>query len=209
MAEFIYVDYSNLFITARYVSGSRKRASGEAEHRGADQAYHIDFNRLYGFLAGPKLNTVGRCALFSSRTDANQSIWQYAEMAGFEVFVFDRNAVGEEKKVDTALVAHMMRDAYTIVKAAEDTITLVTSDSDFVPAVELLVRDGFNVQACSWKWYSTEIQAAVKRFIPLDEHLGLFDHQHNTAYPTARPINTLGAAFDAMAKQQEFAWTKT
>ena len=57
----------------------------------------------------------------------------------------DRNIANREKKIDTGIVAAMMRDAYTSVDRAEDTITLVAGDSDYVPAIESLKNDGYQV----------------------------------------------------------------
>jgi hypothetical protein len=49
--------------------------------------------------------------------------------------VEDRNGANREKKIDTGIVAAMTRDAYTKANKDTDTITLVSGDADYVPAI--------------------------------------------------------------------------
>ena len=46
--------------------------------------------------------------------------------------------------IDTGIVSELTRDAYRNAKS-EDIFTIVTGDSDYVPAVERLKGDGFRV----------------------------------------------------------------
>ena len=95
-----------------------------------------------------------------------------AKKVGFEVLVIERNVENREKKVDTGIVAAMIKDAYTRVSYKNnDTITLVAGDSDYVPAVRMLVQDGFHVEVVFWSSVSWELKKEASKFIELDKHL--------------------------------------
>ena len=180
MAELVYVDNSNVFIEGRRVKAV---ASGLAatiyiamERHVLDQRYKIDFGRLHKFIAGDQEDDIKRCMLFGSRPPPNDSLWAVARKVGFEVVVEDRNVQNREKKIDTGIVAAMMRDAYTIADKETDTITLAAGDGDYVPPVQALVGDGFKVEVVFWSHASRELQSAASKFIDLDpmlNHLAL------------------------------------
>ncbi|EQD40774.1 protein containing DUF88, partial [mine drainage metagenome] len=111
---------------------------------------------------------IKRCMLFGSRPPPNDSLWQIARKAGFEVIVEDRNVANKEKKIDTGIVAAMTRDAYTITDKTADTITLVAGDADFVPSVRPLVEDGFNVEVVFWEHASKELKECCSKFTSLN-----------------------------------------
>ena len=136
-----------------------------------DNSYKIDFGRLQRFIAGTDKSDVKRCMLFGSRPPPNDSLWQMAEKAGFEVVAEDRNIANKEKKIDTGIVAAMTKDAYTIADRHNDTITLVAGDGDFVPSVRQLVEDGFDVEVVFWSHASNELLAVCSRFVDLDPML--------------------------------------
>ena len=141
-----------------------------------DSAYKIDFGRLHHFIAGDDESNIKRCMLFGSRPPPNDTLWQVAERTGFEVIVEDRNIANKEKKIDTGIVAAMIKDAYTIVYKEEDTITLVAGDGDFVPPVGQLVEGGFNVEVVFWNHASQELKEASSKFIDLDPLLKHLAH---------------------------------
>ena len=109
--------------------------------------------------------------LFGSRPPQNDTLWNIAKSAGFQVVVEDRNVNNREKKIDTGIVAAMMKDAYTIVDKADDTITLVAGDGDYVPAVRQLVEDGYQVWVMFWGHASRELRSVCSKFVLMDPYL--------------------------------------
>ncbi|MGQ4810436.1 hypothetical protein NKDENANG_03902 [Candidatus Entotheonellaceae bacterium PAL068K] len=98
-----------------------------------------------------------------------------ARQAGFEPVIEDRNVANKEKKIDTGIVAAMMKDAYTLVSREEDTLILVAGDGDYVPAVKtLVVDDGYRVDVVFWKHaVSTELMRVCSKFIALDKYIDI------------------------------------
>ena len=139
-----------------------------------DNSYKLDFGRLHNFVAGSEQTNITRCILFGSRPPSNDSLWEAARLAGFEVTVEDRNVQNKEKKIDTGIVAAMIKDAYTICDKENDTITLMAGDSDYVPAVRQLVKDGFRVEVAFWSHASGELKNTCSKFIELDSYLNHF-----------------------------------
>lgn len=173
MAEFVYIDNSNLFLGAYRASAQFQPESEEP----SKMSYHVSLQRLHQFLVGSNPEGKGRFVLFGSRSPTEQLFWEAMQRAGHETIVFNRMEGFGEKKVDTALVAHMIKDAYTRVQRATDIITLVSGDKDFLPAVEMLIGDGFHVDVCFWSSASMQLQRKASRFISLDEHLGLLGYK--------------------------------
>ena len=175
MAELVYVDNSNVSIEGKRVkavaSGRAKNIYDAMNHNTLDPRYKVDFGRLHFFIAGKEGANIKRCMLFGSRPPPNDSLWAAARRAGFEVKVENRNVRNKEKKIDTGIVAAMMKDAYTICDMESDTITLVGGDADYVPAVVPLVEDGFNVEVVFWNHASIELRDACSKFIDLDPML--------------------------------------
>jgi uncharacterized LabA/DUF88 family protein len=138
MANFVYVDNSNVWIEGMHVSAV---ASGLApdvwtaqQHKICDYTWKVDFGRLYEFACGDA-SGVGKARLYGSRPPANDSLWTMAKSKGFEVVVHDRNVANREKKIDTSIVADMLADSYDLMKPGPDEITLVSGDADFVPVI--------------------------------------------------------------------------
>ena len=172
MAELVYVDNSNVFIEgkrAKAVASGAAMNIYDAMNNGIlEHSYKIDFGKLHDFIAGTDEKAIKRCMLFGSRPPPNDTLWTIAQRAGFEVIVEDRNVANKEKKIDTGIVTHIMKDAYQIADRAADTITLVAGDGDFVPPVGMLVEDGFNVEVVFWSHASTELRDTASHFIDLD-----------------------------------------
>jgi len=172
MAELVYVDNSNVFIEGKRVmaveSGMAMNIFDAMNNRILDNSYKIDFGRLHDFIAGADRTKIKRCMLFGSRPPPNDSIWQIARNAGFEVITEDRNVANKEKKIDTGIVAAMTKDAYTIADKANDTITLVAGDADFVPSIRMLKEDGVNVEVAFWDHASRELRDSCSKFIALN-----------------------------------------
>lgn len=175
MAEFIYVDNSNIFIEGRRVAaikhGQAQNFAEANRHDIQDHSFRLDFGGLYDFISENNPEKVARAVLFGSSPPESDAVWKVAERVGFEAVVVDRNSQNKEKKIDTGIVAAMVRDAYTKADKAKDTITLVAGDSDYVPAVELLTDDGFRVEVVFWSSASSELKSVCSRFIELDRYL--------------------------------------
>jgi uncharacterized LabA/DUF88 family protein len=177
MAEYCYVDNSNVFIEGQRVAAVKSHMSmniHDAMRTGTlDNSYRIDFGKLHEFIAGTNKSEIKRAVLFGSRPPANDKIWDYARRKGFEVITEDRNVQNKEKKIDTGIVHLMTKDAYTKVDKSNDTITLVAGDGDFVPVIRDLVQEGFKVDVVFWSHASRELKDSCTKFIELDSHYEL------------------------------------
>ncbi len=171
MANYLYVDNSNIWIEGMHVSAAAKGRAPDiwaaCEQRICDYDWKIDFGRLFEFAAG---GDVGRAVLFGSRPPQNDSLWVVAKAKGFEVIVHDRSVQNREKKVDTQITAEIIQDSYEHMKNG-DTVTIVSGDSDYVPAIEKLKERGFSVDVCFWDHASRELREAATRFISLNKYL--------------------------------------
>jgi uncharacterized LabA/DUF88 family protein len=175
MADYIYVDNSNLYIEGKRVSAVKKGLAmniyDAMNNRILDFGYSMSFGRLHEFVAGKDSSQIARAVLFGSRPPPNDSIWKFAERAGFELVLEDRNVANKEKKIDTGIVSAMVKDAYKKVNPEKDVLVLVAGDADFVPAVRDLVEDHFRVEVVFWDHVSRELRETCTKFISLNEHL--------------------------------------
>lgn len=139
-------------------------------YRILDNDYRMSFGKLYEFVAGQNRADTARAMLFGSRPPENDAIWDIAKRAGFEVVTHDRNVANKEKKIDTGLVAALTRDAYRNAKPG-DIFTIVSGDNDYVPAVQQLREDSFQVDVVFWNHAGKELRETASNFISLDDHL--------------------------------------
>lgn len=173
MAHLAYVDCSNLLIEAQKLSGvSRGMAYNTSDantRRVIDAEYRMDVHRLMDFIraAGDPAVAVA----FGSITEANQGFWKHVERAGFEATVLQRTVTGRESRVDTSLVTRVCRDAYGGGNPDLDWITLVAGDGDYVPLVQQLCSDGWNVTVACWSHASRDLREAATRFYSMDHLL--------------------------------------
>jgi hypothetical protein len=183
VAEFVYVDNSNVFIEGKRVSaiarGLARNLQEAFDKRIFDPDYSVDFGKLHTFVAGNDPAKIRRAALFGSRPPPNDSLWKIAERAGFETILEDRNVQNREKKIDTGIVTMMMRDAYNLVNPAEDVITLVAGDGDYVPSFLALRSDGYRVELVFWEHASRELKDACDRFTSLNPHLDFLQYKRS------------------------------
>jgi uncharacterized LabA/DUF88 family protein len=175
MADYIYVDNSNLYIEGRRVSAVAQGLAADIIHAMRegifDHAYTISFGKLHEFLTGEEPSKIKRAALFGSRPPPNDGIWRFAERAGFELHLEDRNYANKEKKIDTGIATLMTKDAYKHGKADSDVFVLVSGDADYVPTVNELQKDGFRVEVVFWSHAARELREAASRFLALDQYL--------------------------------------
>ena len=174
MANFLYVDNSNVWIEGMHVSAVKRGLAPDIwvaqRERLCDYDWKIDFGKLHNF-AGGQASDVGRAVLFGSRPPANDSLWDVARRKGFEIIVYDRNIRNKEKKVDTSIATEMVSDSYELMEPDRDEITLVAGDSDYVPTVDRLCQRGFSIYVLFWDHVARELREAATKFLPLDDYL--------------------------------------
>jgi uncharacterized LabA/DUF88 family protein len=177
MADYVYVDNSNLYIEGRRVSAVQQGLATnirEAMNDGIlDHGYTISFGKLHEFLCGTNKRSIKRAALFGSRPPPNDGIWNFAKKAGFELHLEDRNIKNKEKKIDTGVATLLTKDAYKHGVASEDVFVLVSGDADYLPTIIELKKDGYFVEVAFWDHASKELREAASRFVPLNKHLEL------------------------------------
>jgi len=174
MADFVYVDNSNVFMDGQRVAAVENGLAVDIDdaisNRILDRGYRLDFGKLYRFVANNGCE-VKRAVLFGSRPPQNDSLWAAAEPGGVEVVVGNRSATNREKRMATWIVTAMCDDAFTKrADKANDTLILVAGGSDYVPAVAPLVERGFTVNVVFWQHASQELQDACSNFIPMNPH---------------------------------------
>ncbi len=175
MANFLYVDNSNVWIEGMHVAavegGLAPDIWAAQEHKICDYGWKLDFGRLLEF-AGGKREEVGRAVLYGSKPPPNDSLWAAAKRQGFEVVVHERNPYsGREKKVDTNIVTDITADSFELMRPERDEITLVAGDSDYVPTVERLRKRGFRFDVCFWDHGAKELKEACSTFVSLNAYL--------------------------------------
>jgi len=173
--NFLYVDNSNVWIEGMHVSAVRTGLAPDIwaaqKERICDYGWKLDFGRLYEF-AGGQASEVARAVLFGSRPPPNDSLWDRARAFGFEPIVHDRSIRNREKKVDTSIVTEIVADSYERMDLANDEVTLVAGDSDYVPTVEQLRARGIKFTVMYWEHASRELREAASVFVALDPYLG-------------------------------------
>jgi len=174
MANYLYVDNSNVWIEGMHVAAVQRGLAPDIwaaqDQRICDSSWKMDFGRLFEY-AGGEASEVGRAVLYGSRPPPNDSLWRAAERNGFEVVVHDRTVKHKEKKIDTNIATDMIADSYELMDAKRDEITLVAGDRDYVPVVAKLRSRGFVVHVVFWNHASTELKEAATRYFPLDDKL--------------------------------------
>jgi uncharacterized LabA/DUF88 family protein len=112
--------------------------------------------------------------LLGSRPPANDSLWQRARDAEFDVEVYDRNASNREKQVDTGLATRLLADSYEHMQARVPDVmaVLIAGDGDYIPPIRDLQRRGIKVRVVFWSHAtSRELREVADEFVNLDEHL--------------------------------------
>lgn len=171
MANFVYVDNSNVWIEGMRVSAVERGFAPDiwaaVENKIQDNGWRIDFGRLHEFAGG---GDIGRAVLYGSRPPANDTLWRIAEQKGFEVVVEARNVANREKKIDTTIVRDIMRDFFTRMKEGDEA-TLVAGDADYVLVVEDLTQRGFRFEVVFWSHASGQLKGACSKFVALNAYL--------------------------------------
>ncbi len=177
MLLFVYVDNSNVWIEGRRASAVAKGLASSFQdafdNNIVDPDWTYDFGRLYE-LACPSGAQVGRSLLLGSRPPANDSLWQKARDAEFEVELYDRNVTNKEKQVDTGLATRLLEDSYEHMasRAPDVMAVLVSGDRDYAPPLRSLTRRGISTRVVFWQHaVSRELKDAAGEFVDLGQHL--------------------------------------
>jgi len=171
----VYVDNSNVWIEGQRISAVR---NGDARdlieamnERIVDHSWSYDFGRLYE-IACPHGVPIGRSKLWGSKPPDNDSLWDKARREGFQVETFDRNAANREKRVDNAIGATMIEDAFVWMKPERgDMAVLVGGDGDFLPTFEVLRRRGIRLRVVFWRHAtSRDLREFADEYVELDPY---------------------------------------
>ena len=172
--DYVYIDGSNFLIEAQRVSAvstGLAKTIFHAQTQGIfDNAYRIDFSRLFSFLVGVGGKELARVTFFGSQSSTSESCWHFARKAGFEL-ILNQRTHGKEKKVDTAIATHMTKDAYKHGRPGVDKFVLVAGDKDYVPPVSELTKDAYVVQTLFWDHAADELKKAATEFLPVNDYL--------------------------------------
>lgn len=177
MANFLYVDNSNVWIEGMHVAAAARGHAPDVWsaviNKICDYSWTIDFGKLHEFAGG---DDIGRAVLYGSRPPQNDTLWLIAKKKGFEVVVHDRNVANREKKVDTTITRDITKDSYERMKPGADEVTLVAGDGDYVPVVEDLITRGFKFDVAFWEHANHELKESCSHFVALNpwlDHLAL------------------------------------
>ena len=174
MADWIYVDQSNLWIEGKRVSAVSKGMAASLNdamnEKIVDQGWRVSFGELYNIITEDNPGVIARAVIYGSSPAEEDPIWEMARKAGFEVIIIPRNAANKEKKIDTSIVTEMMFDALTRADDG-DMIILVSGDKDFVPPVEKLAATGTQIDVVFWDHAAKELKNVADNFRPLDDYL--------------------------------------
>jgi uncharacterized LabA/DUF88 family protein len=144
----ILVDNSNVFIEGRKFSARRKGIQRQSldEKDPQDPSWRLDFGKLLEFLADGR--PIVAAILVGSTPPSNDSVWTAAKLNGFRVITHDRDYSGQEKSVDTEIVAQgaeIICDHET-----PGVVVLASGDRDFLPLVRLAQRRKWSVEMCAF-----------------------------------------------------------
>lgn len=174
MANFLYVDNSNVWIEGMHVAavqnGLAPNLYAAQQNNICDYSWKIDFGRLLQF-AGGERHEVGRAVLYGSRPPKNDSLWEAARHQGFEPVVHDRNFSNKEKKIDTQIATDIVADSFQRMDPEKDEVTLVAGDSDYVPTIEKLKELGFRLYVVFWDHAARELREVCTEFTSLNSYL--------------------------------------
>ena len=142
----IYVDNSNIWIGAKYLSSKVKKFKSSQDHR-----VRISVGKLTDVVA--KKRRVGKGTLYGSEPPQIDSVWEKIRKQGWEVKTKEKSYLThKEKEVDAQLLVDVTEKACTTPPNERSTIVLITGDSDMRPAVEKIMEyEGWKVEIYMWQ----------------------------------------------------------
>jgi hypothetical protein len=173
-----HLDHSNIVIAGSQVSAARRgmcvtpqAAAGSGVF---DLTFRLHFGNLFHLALGsPEPGVDLRAVAFGSFRPDDDNRWiGAAEWAGWQPRMRKRALSGKEKQVDTGLGITLLEDAMRYGMGSESLeLTLLSGDSDHVPAVEAVLRIGGKVDVMSWEHaLSRELASLARRVVLLDDH---------------------------------------
>lgn len=166
----VLVDNSNIWIEGMKYSAWDKGliCPGNPRQTPVDYKWRVDFGGLMETLARGR--RIHAALLVGSRPPKSDEVWESARNEGFEALIFDRNAEGKEKGIDTQLAVSGTR----IIHEAPYPMTLVVAsgDSDFWPLVEEAKRMGWRVELRAFSSSFSKrgrLAHSVDEILPLDD----------------------------------------
>lgn len=172
MADWIYVDNSNVFIEGKRVSAVERGQALDIfdamRNNIFDNTYRLRFEKLRQFVAGVTRQNDGRLVLFGSRPPITDEIWSSASRAGYEVIVEDRNASNKEKRIDTGIATAMLEDSFQSADPKSDVFTLISGDGDYIPVIRSLKKRGFQIDIVFWDHASDAVKREASNFYSLN-----------------------------------------
>jgi uncharacterized LabA/DUF88 family protein len=144
----ILVDNSNVFIEGQKFSARHKGQQRSRSDRRdpQDPSWRIDFGLLLKFMAEGR--AIIAAILVGSEPPPNDSVWSAAKRDGFEVLTYTRGFKGEEKEVDTEIVARGTE--IVCDHPHKGVIVLASGDRDFLPLVRVAHRRLWSVEMCAF-----------------------------------------------------------
>jgi len=168
---YTYVDNSNFFIegqrAAAVAAGMALDIYDAIDRRVFDFTWKPDYGKLHGLICGAK-KQIGAAKLWGSPPPSD-SFWKMVEKHGFKVKTYERSH-GKEKKVDVAIAYEIAKDTPKIDRGSSE-ITLIAGDKDFVPVIEDLVSEGYNVCVAFWDHAAIEMKQKATSFFSLNAYL--------------------------------------
>lgn len=175
MGKCIYVDNSNVWIEGKYHSAVAKGMVSDidAAHDNliCDMAWSYDFGKLLSIVCEGDISNIKRAVLYGSRPTDNDSLWNAAKRAGFEVFTPNRNMSNKEKRVDTGFDKEVLKDLYKGFIEDDDEIILIVGDSDHYPVVEAIIEESKQYTLAFWDNASELMKSSSHKFISLNPHI--------------------------------------
>jgi uncharacterized LabA/DUF88 family protein len=166
----ILVDNSNVFIEGKRFAAKQRGLESEF-----DGTWRIDFGALLKEVANG--HKIIKAMLVGSTPPPNDSVWGKARSDGFEVVTFERSFFGDEKSVDTEIVAVGMEALYEHTEPA--ILKLLSGDRDFMPLIKRAFNKGWENEIWAFNdSLSNEISMAAHRVKLLDsvfDKIGHFD----------------------------------
>ncbi|MBD2017277.1 NYN domain-containing protein [Microcoleus sp. FACHB-53] len=171
MANFVYVDNSNLWIEGKRISAVKKGLAPDiriaSKDKIVDDLWRINLERLYQLTVGKS----GHGYFYGSRTSGNGSVLENAEKVGFIPVTYNRSFVNKEKEVDQSIACDVVEHSYELMQS-DDRVIILSGDRDLVPAINKLIKRRFKVEVLFWNHAaSNKLKQAASNFVPLDRWL--------------------------------------
>ena len=198
MGKCVYVDNSNVWIEGKYHSAVAKGMVADVyeahDNKICDMPWAYDFGKLLDIVCCGDISDIKRAVLYGSRPTDNDSLWNAAKKAGFEVFTPTRNAKNKEKRVDTGFDKEVLKDLYTGVIEPDDEIILVVGDSDHYPVAEAIIEEGKRYTLAFWDNASELMKTSVYKGYKRDKIEMRGDRAEMSDFPLY--LNTVAGGLD-------------